>query len=75
MMDTKTAEMIQKAFRKRRGIELSILEVKAMELVPSDEDTEVYGICRYNWVYVAKVYYGKKGKLKKIHVGETKVQK
>ncbi len=74
-MNTKTAEMIQMAFRKRRGIELSILEIKAMALIPSDEDTEVYGMCRYNWAYVAKIYYSKKGKVKKVHVGETPIHK
>ncbi len=72
-MSKKVASFIQAAFHEKKNIFLTIEEIRQMRRIPSEKNTEIYGICLMNEegeeiLYLAKVFRKVTGDIKKVNV-------
>ncbi len=72
-MGKKTASLIQVAFHEKKETFLPIEEIRKMVRIPSEANTEIYGICLRKEdgeevLYLAKVFRKVTGSIKKVNV-------
>ncbi len=72
-MGIKIASLIQVAFYKKKKIFLTIENIRRMVRIPSEANTEIYGICLRKEdgeevLYLAKVFRKVTGSIKKVNV-------
>lgn len=69
-MDRHTADVVKIAFEEKTGIEISILALKAMSKLISEDDTENYALKTARNFFIISVIRARNGEIEKVLVGE-----